>query len=138
MIHHCVRFTFKPGTTPEQLGDALASLRRQGEVIPSVQSFLVGRDHGGIYEWGATFQITDLEGYWEYLIHPAHRRTDEIGLPLVDQFVSFDITDDLDPETGKKIAALHQRRYDTDPGITELVSNINQYEGSAAPGPHAA
>ncbi|WAL93673.1 Dabb family protein [Streptomyces sp. Je 1-369] len=138
MIRHCVRFTFKPGTTPQQLENALASLRYQGEVIPSVQSFLVGRDHGGAYEWGATFQIADLEGYWEYLIHDAHRRTDEIGLPLVDKFVSFDITDDLDPEIGKAIAALHQRRYDSDPDLTELVSNINQYEGSAAPGPHAA
>ncbi|MFJ9089519.1 hypothetical protein ACIRL3_44605 [Streptomyces sp. NPDC102384] len=68
----------------------------------------------------------------------ARRRTDEIGLPLVDKFVSFDITDDLDPETGRTIAALHQRRYDTDPDLTELVSTINQYEGSAAPGPHAA
>ncbi|WP_206506119.1 Dabb family protein [Streptomyces chrestomyceticus] len=138
MIHHCVRFTIKPGTAPEQLEDALASLRHQGEAIPAVQSFLVGRDHGGAYEWGATFQIADLEGYWEYLIHPAHRRTDEIGLPLVDQFVSFDITDDPDPEAGKRIAALHQRRFDTDPELTALVSNINQYEGSAAPGPHAA
>lgn len=137
MIHHCVRFTIKPGTTPTQLEDALASLRNQGEVIPSVHSFLVGRDHGGEYEWGATFQIADLEGYWEYLIHPAHRRTDEIGLPLVDKFVSFDITDDPDPAYGDQIAALHRRRFDADPGLTELVSNLNRYEGSAAPGRHA-
>lgn len=136
MIHHCVRFAFKPGTAPEQLEEALASLRNQGETIPSVRSFLVGRDHGGTYEWGATFQIEDLDGYWEYLMHPAHRRTDEIGLPLVDKFVSFDLTDDPDPETGERIAALHQRRFDGDPELTRLVSDLGEYEGSAAPGPH--
>ena len=137
MIHHNIRFTVRPGTTPEQLDEALASLRNQGEVIPSVRTFLVGRDFGGEYEWGATFQIADLEGYWEYLVHPAHRHTDEIGLPLVDKFVSFDITDDPDPEAGDKIAALHQRRYDGDPALTELVSGLGRYEGSAAPGPHS-
>ncbi|RCG29183.1 Dabb family protein [Streptomyces diacarni] len=138
MIHHCVRFTIKPGTAPHQLEEALASLRHQGEVIPSVRSFLVGRDHGGAYEWGATFQLDDLDGYQEYLMHPAHRRTDEIGLPLVDKFVSFDITDDTDPEAGRQIAALHQRRFDADPDLTRLVSELNAYTGSAAPGPHSA
>ncbi|MGY1435499.1 Dabb family protein [Streptomyces reniochalinae] len=138
MIHHCVRFTIKPGTAPHRLDDALAGLRHQGEVIPSVRSFLVGRDHGGAYEWGATFILDDLDGYWEYLMHPAHRRTDEIGLPLVDRFVSFDITDDTDPEVGEKIAALHQRRFDADPDLTRLVSGLNAYTGSAAPGPHGA
>ena len=44
--------------------------------------------------------------------HPAHLNTDRIGLPLVDKFVSFDITDAPDPETVAKIAEIHQRRYD--------------------------
>ncbi|MBZ6232510.1 Dabb family protein [Streptomyces olivaceus] len=138
MIHHCVRFSIRPGAAPQELEAALDSLRHQGEAIPSVRSYLVGRDHGGAYEWGATFQIDDLDGYWEYLVHPAHRYTDEIGLPLVDRFVSFDLTDDTDPEVGSRIAELHRRRYEADPGLTELVSALGEYEGSAAPGPHAA
>lgn len=103
-----------------------------------MRSHLVGRDHGGAYEWGATFRIDGLDGYWEYLVHPAHRHTDEIGLPLVDRFVSFGITDDLDPGAGEEIAELHQRRYDADPGLTDLGSALDAYEGSAAPGPHGA
>ncbi|ALG12049.1 Dabb family protein [Kibdelosporangium phytohabitans] len=136
MIYHGNRFTMKPGADPAAMEEALESLRNQGRAIPSVKSFVVGRDYGGEYEWGATFVIEDLEGYWEYLIHPAHRNTDRVGLPLVDKFVSFDITDDPDPEMGKKIAALHKRRYDSDPELTKLVSDLSEYTGSAAPGPH--
>ncbi|MBV2364162.1 Dabb family protein [Streptomonospora nanhaiensis] len=136
MIHHCVRLTVKPGVDAARLDEALESLRRQGEVIPSVLSYLVGRDFGGEYEWGGTYVIEDLKGYWEYLVHPAHRRTDELGLPLVDKFVSYDITDDPDPDMGEKIAALHRRRYAQDPELARLVGGLGGYEGSAAPGPH--
>ncbi|HEX7309241.1 Dabb family protein [Lentzea sp.] len=136
MIYHGIRLTLRADASPEKAAEALESLRNQGRVIPSVKSFVVGRDFGGEYEWGATFVIEDLDGYWEYLVHPAHRNTDLIGLPLADRFVSFDITDDEDPEMGAKIAALHQKRYDNDPELTRLVSNLGEYSGSAAPGQH--
>jgi hypothetical protein len=74
------------------------------------------------------------------MIYPITRMTlrpDELGLPWVDEFVSFDITDDPDPTMAEKIAALHQRRYEEDPALAELVSNLNSYGGSSAPGPHA-
>ena len=80
--------------------------------------------------------LENLEGYEEYMNHPAHLHTDRIGLPLVDKFVSFDITDDPDPDQGTKISEIHQRRYDTTPDIAELVSNLGEYTGSAAPGEH--
>ncbi|MGV9821651.1 Dabb family protein [Nocardia xishanensis] len=92
MIYHGNRFTIKASATPEQVEEALESLRNQGRVIPSVKSFVVGPDYGGEYHYGAVFAIEDLEGYWEYLVHPAHLDTDRIGLPLVDKFMSFDIT----------------------------------------------
>ncbi|ADB33495.1 Stress responsive alpha-beta barrel domain protein [Kribbella flavida DSM 17836] len=136
MIYHGNRFTIKPGIPQEQLEEALESLRNQGRSIPSVKHFVVGRDYGGEYEWGAMFAIEDLDGYWEYLIHPTHARTDRLGLPLVDKFMSYDITDDLDPEMDAKIAALHQRRYDSDAELTQLISDLGEYTGSAAPGPH--
>jgi hypothetical protein len=136
MIYHGNRFTLRADASPEQVEEALESLRNQGRVIPSVKSFVVGRDFGGEYEWGAVFVIEDLEGYWQYLIHPAHRNTDRVGLPVVDKFMSYDITDDEDPEMGAKIAALHQKRYDGDPELTQLVSGLSEYSGSAAPGKH--
>lgn len=136
MIYHGNRFTLKPGVSPEQVEEALESLRNQGRSIPSVRHFVVGRDYGGEYEWGAVFAIDDLDGYWEYLIHPAHANTDRVGLPLVDKFMSYDVTDDLDPDLEAKINELHQRRYDNDAELTQLVSDLGEYTGAAAPGPH--
>ncbi|ALG11853.1 Dabb family protein [Kibdelosporangium phytohabitans] len=138
MIFHGNRFTLRPDAAPEQVDAALESLRNQGRVIPSVKSFVVGRDYGGEYEWGATYVIEDLDGYWEYLVHPAHLNTDRIGLPLVDKFVSFDITDEPDPQIGAKIAELHKLRYDSMPDIRKLVAGLGEYSGSAAPRPSEA
>jgi hypothetical protein len=137
MIYHTVRMTLRSDAPADKVEEALESLRNQGRVIPSVVSFVVGRDIGGEFEWGGTYVIEDLDGYWEYLKHPAHRRTDEIGLPLVDTFVSFDTTDDEDPEIAEKIAALHQRRYAEDPALAKLVSDLASYTGSSAPGTDA-
>jgi hypothetical protein len=134
MIYHSVRLTVRPDAPAEKVEEALESLRTQGRVIPSVVSFVVGRDVGGEFEWGATYVIEDLDGYWAYLKHPAHRHTDEIGLPLTDTFVSFDVTDDADPQIAAKIAALHQRRYEEDPALAKLVSDLSSYSGSSAPG----
>jgi hypothetical protein len=133
MIYHGNRFTIKDGVAPEDLEAALESLRNQGRQIPAVTSFVVGPDFGGEFEWGAVFAIEDLDGYWEYLMHPAHANTDTIGLPLVERFDSFDITDDPDPKIGEKIAELHRRRYAGNAELTKLVTDLPSYSGSAAP-----
>ncbi len=133
MIYHHNRIILKKGISAEDRQAALESLQNQGRVIDAVKHFVVGRDIGGEYEWGAVFALEDLDGYWEYLMHPAHRRTDEIGLPLVDEFVSYDTTDDPDPEIAEKIAELHRRRYAADPGLRDLVLGLGEYSGSAAP-----
>lgn len=137
MIYHHNRLVLKAGVTDEQRDEALESLRRQGREIDAVKQFVVGCDVGGDFVWGATFVLDDLDGYWEYLMHPAHAHTDEIGLPLVEKFISYDTTDDPDPEIGAKIAALHQRRYAERPELTKLVQNLPSYTGSGAPEPRA-
>jgi len=133
MIYHGNRFTFKQHVTDEQKAQALASLRAQGEQIDAVSTYVVGPDFGGEFEYGAMFVIDDLDGYWEYLMAPSHAHTDEIGLPLLDRFDSFDITDDDDPEVGHRIAELHQRRYDGNAALAQLVRDLPTYNGSAAP-----
>ena len=133
MIYHHNRFVLKAGITDEQRDEALESLRNQGREIDAVKSFVVGRDVGGEFEWGATFVIEDLAGYWEYLVAPSHAHTDRIGLPLVEKFVSYDTTDDPDPEIGEKIAALHRRRFSENSEVTALVQDLPSYTGSGAP-----
>lgn len=136
MIYHCIRFTVKPGVPEEDKKAALEQMRRRSQAIPSIKSHIVGPHIGGEYDYGAVTVLEDLEGYEEFMNHPAHLEMDRVGLPLVDKFVSFDITDDPDPEVGAKIAEIHRRRFDTVPDIADLVAGLNSYTGSAAPGRH--
>jgi hypothetical protein len=137
MIHHCIRMTLKPGLSEEEVAAGIERMRDATARIPAIRSWVVGRDFGGDYEYSAISVIKDLDGYEEMMNHPAHLEIDRLGLPLVEKFMSFDITDDPDPAMGAKIAAIHQRRYDTTPDIAELVSDLGKYTGSAAPGRHA-
>lgn len=137
MIFHGNRLSLKPGISDEEIETAMESWRNQGRACPSVRSFIVGRTFGGEYDYGAVFVFDDLDGYEEYMNHPAHLNTDRVGLPLVDKFASWDVSDDPDPELAEKIADIHRRRFENLPDIAELVSGIGEYTGSAAPGKHA-
>ncbi|GAB7048351.1 Dabb family protein [Catenuloplanes indicus] len=132
MIHHILRMKARADVTAEQVEEVLGLLREQGRVIPSVRSFTVGRDYGGEYEWGAVFTIDDLDGYWEYLIHPAHAHTDRVGLPRTERIETYDVSDDEDPEFGAKISEMHRRRYEEDPELAALVFALSQFSGNGA------
>lgn len=133
MIYHGNRLTMKADVTPEQREQALESLRNQGASIDAVKSYVVGRDFGGEFEYGAIFVLEDLEGYWEYLMAPSHAHTDKIGLPLLEKFHSFDMTDDDDPMIGEKIEELHRRRFAQNEELSQLVRDLPLYEGSGSP-----
>jgi len=133
MIAHVVRFTLKPNAPKDQVDLAFEQLRKQGREINAVQLFVVGRDFGGEFDYGAMYIMKDIEGYREYMMSPIHRKSDEIGLPLVDKFISMDITDDKDPAIGDKIAEIHRNRFENDPALAALVQNLTSYQGSGAP-----
>ncbi|TFC26591.1 DUF4365 domain-containing protein [Cryobacterium sp. TMT1-3] len=63
MIFHINRLTFKAGVSEDDKHRGIALLRRQGESIPGVKSFVVGPELGGDFEGGAVFVIDDLDGY---------------------------------------------------------------------------
>jgi hypothetical protein len=138
MIYHCIRFSIRSEVSQEEVAAALQRMSEQDGVVPGVKSSVFGRDFGGEYEFGAVSVFEDLESYEEMMNHPAHTEMDRIGLPLIDKFMSFDVTDDPDPEVGAKITAIHQRRFDRMPDIAELVGDLNEYSGSAAPGKHGS
>jgi hypothetical protein len=133
MIVHIVRFTLKPDVPKDQVDLAFEQLRKQGREINAVQSFVVGRDFGGEFDYGAMYIMKDIEGYREYMMSPIHRKSDEIGLPIVEKFISMDITDDKDPAIGEKIAEIHRIRFENDPALVALVQNLSSYEGSGSP-----
>ncbi|AWB86519.1 Dabb family protein [Mycetocola zhujimingii] len=130
MIFHINRATLKPTTTPEQIEAALAAWRTMGETIPSVRSYVAGRDHGGDYEYSCIFVLDDLAGLFEFLTHRATYAMDVIGLELVERLDIFDISDDNDPELGTKIEELHRRRNEDNPSIAGLLAEVPTFRGA--------
>ena len=94
MIFHINRVTMKADATAEQIEAALDSWRNQGRTIPAVKSFIVGRDHGGDYQYSAVFVVEDLDGLFAYLTHETTYQTDHLGLDLVERLDIFDVSDD--------------------------------------------
>ncbi|ASO19700.1 hypothetical protein FHR81_000622 [Actinoalloteichus hoggarensis] len=134
MIYHCIRFTIKPEVPQETVDAIIDGMGAQNADSPGA---VFGRDFGGEYQYAAVSSVADLEEYEKMMNDPAHLQVDRMGLPLIERFASFDVTDDKDPEMGEKIAAIHQRRFDAHPDLVELISNLKEYIGSAAPGRHA-
>lgn len=130
MIYHTIRFSYRSDASQDKIDEALDNLRKQGREIDSVLSFVVGSHVGDGFDAGATFVLEDIAGYAEYMAHPTHRKTDELGLPLVADMVSFDIIDDPDPETGAKIKKIHADRFAGDVDLANLIKGLGTYSGS--------
>jgi hypothetical protein len=133
VIYHIVRMSFKPDVPPEEREAGIERLRRYHEEIAVIQSWSVGRDIGGEFEIGAMYALADIEAYETYMNAPWHLETDAAGLPLVSNFVSFDLTDDEDPAIADKIAEVHRRRFENHPETLALVEGLDSYAGSGVP-----
>jgi acetylornithine/succinyldiaminopimelate/putrescine aminotransferase len=130
MIYHINRAKMKASATPEQIEAALESWREQGRSVPSVKSFIIGRDLGGDFEYSAVFAVEDLDGLFEYLTHPTTYGTDHLGLNLVEDLTIFDVSDDDDPELNAKIQELHRRRNALNPEVAGMLADVPTYRGS--------
>ncbi|GAA1674876.1 Dabb family protein [Streptomyces yatensis] len=130
MLYHINRATMKPTAAREQIEAALESWREQGRSNPAVKSFIVGRDHGGDYEYSAVFVVEDLDGLFAYLTHPTTYQTDHLGLNLVERLEIFDVSDDDDPELDAKIQELHRRRNELAPEVAGMLADVPAYSGS--------
>ena len=137
MIFHINRATFKAGLSQEQRRAGVDLLRQAGAANPAVKSYVVGSELGGEFEYGAVYVVEDLDGYWAYLTHPAHLRSELEGIPLIEKFVALDVSDSDDPELGQKIAALQARNYQEHPEITELIAQAASFTVPDGTGPAA-
>lgn len=134
MIYHGNRMKVRTGADPEEVERALDVLRAQGRDIPAVKSFIVGREHGE-FDWSAVFVLEDLDGYREYLDHPAHLETERLGLHLMESLETFDITDDLDPEFPVRVAEIQRQHYAANPELTSLMSALGSHSGPSVVDP---
>ncbi|KUJ66885.1 stress protein [Streptomyces albus subsp. albus] len=118
MIVHTLRFAFKDGTTEEQKDRVLALMRRTASV-ESVSFATVGQSLGDPAE-GLTHAycvgLEDLAAVERYMHDPVHLAGDEEITPhLARLAIGPDASDDMDPELGAKLMALHERKCETHP-----------------------
>jgi Stress responsive A/B Barrel Domain len=130
MIYHQIRVSIRPDAPKDKVDHALELLQRMGREIPVVEFSCVGRDFGGEFDYGALYALKDIDAYRVYMNDPLHRETDEAGLPVVDNMISQDLTDDDDPAIGDKIAEIHRSRFESRPELRDLVDGLGSYEGS--------
>jgi Stress responsive A/B Barrel Domain len=130
MIYHQVRMSVKPDAPEDQVAAALELMRRLGRELDVVEHWAVGRDVGGEFQYGAMYALKDIEAYSTYMNAPLHRKIDEVGLPLVDNMISLDLTDDPDPQIHDKIAKVHADRFAGDSALVDLIDGLGSYQGS--------
>jgi hypothetical protein len=128
MIYHINRFAMKVDAPKDQLDAALQYLRRIGEELDVVEFYCVGRDLGGEFDVGAMYALKDIDAYRTYMFAPIHEETDNAGLPIVANQVSYDLTDNPDPAIADKMAQVHRDRFAERPHLRELIKNMN-YQG---------
>ena len=127
MIFHINRMTWKAGLSEEQRQAGLELMRQAGAANPAVKSYVVGVELGGEFEFSAVYVVEDLDGYWAYLTHPAHVRSELEGIPLLEKFAAIDVSDFEDPDLGKKIAALQARNFQEHPDVAALAAQAASF-----------
>ena len=136
MIFHINRATFKAGLSEEQRRAGLELMRQAGAANPAVKSYVVGPELGGEFQYCAVYVVEDLDGYWAYLTHPAHVRSELEGTPLIEKFAAIDVSDSDDPDLAEKIAALQTRNFREHPEVAAVVAQAASFtvpDGSRSP-----
>ena len=136
MIFHINRMTWKADLSEEQRLAGLELMRQAGAANPAVKSYIVGPELGGEFEYGAVYVVEDLDGYWAYLTHPAHVRSELEGIPLIEKFAAIDVSDSDDPDLAEKIAALQARNFREHPDVAAVAAQAASFTvpvGSGSP-----
>ena len=65
MIFHINRIHSSPNSARSSAEQVSTCFARRGKPTLAVQSYVVGPDLGGEFEWGARVVLEDLDGSWE-------------------------------------------------------------------------
>ncbi|NED11848.1 Dabb family protein [Streptomyces sp. SID9124] len=126
MIVNTLRFSFRDGTTEEEKAEVLAAMRRTS-TVESATFGVVGQDLGDPAE-GFTHTycagIADLAALERYLHDPVHLEGDFLILPRLARLSAVRFSDDMDPELGEKITALHLKKVAQYPEWGRLLDSI--------------
>ncbi|WP_410585940.1 Dabb family protein [Amycolatopsis sp. lyj-23] len=112
MIVNLLRFRFRDDVTGSEREAVLQAMRRTAGVEAAAFG-TVGRDLGDPAE-GFTHAycvgVADVDALERYLHDPVHLAGDDVILPRLARLSAVRFTDDADPDTGAKIAALHRAK----------------------------
>jgi hypothetical protein len=112
MIVNLLRFRFRDDVTEGDREAVLEAMRRTAGV-ESAAFGTVGRDLGDPtegYTHAYCVGVEDLAALERYLHDPVHLAGDDVILPSLARLSAVRFTDDADPATGAKIAALHRAK----------------------------
>ncbi|RJO70151.1 Dabb family protein [Nocardia panacis] len=113
MIIHTLRFRFRDETTAAEQAEVLDLMRRTSAVA-SARFGTVGQclgDPAAGFTHAYCVGIDDLAALERYMHDPVHLAGDPQIIPhLAKLAIGPDVSDDLDPDLGAKILALHQRK----------------------------
>lgn len=129
MIYHINRFATKQDAPEDQLSHVLDLMNRLGKELDVIEFYCVGRDIGGEFNIGAMYALKDIDAYRTYMFAALHEDIDNAGLPLVTNQVSYDLTDDSDPQIGEKMAQVHRDRFAQRPELRQLITSLGSYRG---------
>jgi len=125
MILHILRFRFKPGIEEDEIAGVVASMYRFAE-IPAVEKLVVGQDIAadGHYTHSMVVTVPDVEAMREYHEHPIHAEADRQGLPLIEDIMSFDVSDDWDPGLRRRLQDIVEQRMADQPDIAHMAEGL--------------
>jgi hypothetical protein len=93
MLTHIVCWKYKQETTPAQVEDHIARLRKLPDVIPNIISFNVGSDVMHLersFDTGLVAVYPDREALNFYNDHPEHQKVVAFGRGIAEKVVSVD------------------------------------------------
>ena len=126
MIMNILRFSFKEETSDEQRAEVLAAMRRTATVEAASFS-AVGQDLGDPaegYTHAYCVGIEDLGALERYMYDPVHLSGDFGILPHLARLSAVRLSDDMDPELGGKIMAMHLKKVATYPEWGRLLDSV--------------
>jgi len=94
-IKHIALFSFKDGSTEEQIQKTFDELIELSENVPGIEDYVAGANNSpeGLnqgYTHGFVMTFTDAAARDAYISHPEHERVKTFVLPLIEEIVVFD------------------------------------------------
>lgn len=112
MIHHVMRFRFKPAVPADKQAELIADMHGAGD-IPAVHSLVVGATVAvppDGYTHAMVVAVKDEAAFRDYVNHPHFSAAAERGRPYFESVATFYIYDPAQPGLPARLAQIRMER----------------------------